>query len=92
MSVQKGGRKTFNKNKSYLLNCINDTTKYGTCYTILIKLLVEPRSGCETIVLRLSVCLSVCVSVCPSAKTLKWYNIVNSQYIAIQLYTRVDTP
>ena len=37
--------------------------------------LVEPRSGCETIVLRLFVCLCVCV--CPSAMTLKWHNIVN---------------
>ena len=49
-------------------------------------LLVEPRSGCETIVLRLFVCI------CPSAMTLKWYNIVNSQYIVIQLYRRVDIP
>ena len=33
----------------------------------LIALLVEPRSGCETIVLRLSVCVCVCecVSVRP---------------------------
>ena len=42
-------------------------------------LLVEPRSGCETIVLRL------CVCVCPSTMTLKWYNIVNSKYIVIKL-------
>ena len=49
-------------------------------------LLVEPRSSCETIVLRL------CVCVCPSAMTLKWYNIVNSQYIVIQFYRRVDIP
>ena len=62
-------------------------------------LLVERRSGCETIVLRLSVGLSMCVSVsvcvcvclCLSAMTLKWHNIVNFQYIAIQLYLRVDT-
>ena len=38
------------------------------------------------------VCVSVCVSVCPSSMTLKWHNIINSQYIAIQLYMRVDTP
>ena len=36
--------------------------------------------------------LSVCMCVCPSAMTLKWHNIVNSQYIAIQLYMMVDTP
>ena len=34
----------------------------------------------------LCVCLSVCRSVCPSAMTLKWHNIVNSQSTAIQLY------
>ena len=44
-------------------------------------LLAEPRSGCETSVLR----LCVCVSMYPSAMTLKWHNIVNSQYIATQL-------
>ena len=47
--------------------------------------------GCQTsltIVLRLYICLCVCVSV---RDDLKWHNIVNSQYIAIQLYTRVDT-
>ena len=39
-------------------------------------------------------CLSVdlCVCVCPSARTLKWHSIVNSYYIAIQLYRRVDIP
>ena len=35
---------------------------------------------------------SVCVYVCLSAMTLKWHNIVNSQYITIQLYMMVDTP
>ena len=47
---------------------------------------VEPRSGSETIVLRLSVCMYLCV--CPSELeiTLKWHDSVNSQYIAIQLY------
>ena len=50
-------------------------------------LLVEPRSDCETIVLRLPVC--VCVSV---REDLKWHNIVNSQYIVIALYMRVDIP
>ena len=46
--------------------------------------LVAPRSGCETIVLRLF--LSFCLM------TLKWHNIVNSQYIAMQLYMKVDIP
>ena len=34
----------------------------------------------------------VCLCVCPSSITLKWHNIVNFQYIAIQLYRtrRVD--
>ena len=36
--------------------------------------------------------ISICLCMCPSAMTLKWHNIVNSQYIAIQLYMRVDTP
>ena len=52
--------------------------------------------SCETIVVGLSVCLSVCVCVClcvcPSAMPLKWHSIVNSQYIAIQLYKRVYIP
>ena len=34
----------------------------------------------------------MCGRVCPSAITLKWHNIVNSQYIAMQLYMRVDIP
>ena len=42
-------------------------------------LLVEPRSGCETIVLRVYVCLCVCVP-------------ANFQYIEVQLNMRVDTP
>ena len=33
-----------------------------------------------------------CLSVCPSAITLKWHNMVNFQYIAIQLYRSVDIP
>ena len=38
-----------------------------------------------------SVCVSyMYVSVCPFAMTLKWHSIVNSQYITIQLYRRVD--
>ena len=32
----------------------------------------------------------VCLHVCPSAKILKWHNIVNSQYIDKQLHRRVD--
>ena len=42
--------------------------------------------------LRLSVCLPICVCLCLSAMTLKWHNIVSSQYIKIQLYRRVDIP
>ena len=38
------------------------------------------------------VCLFVCLCVRPFAITLKWHNIVNSQYIAIQLYKNVDIP
>ena len=34
--------------------------------------------------------MSVCLCVCPSERTLKWHNIVNSQYIAMQLDRRVD--
>ena len=44
------------------------------------QILWEP-CGCETIALRLAVCVFVCV--CLSAMILKWHNIVNSQYIAI---------
>ena len=62
--------------------------------------MVEPRSYCID-----DICVSVCMSVyvCPSAMTLEWdnianpnalqwHNIVNSQYIAIQFYRRVDIP
>ena len=47
------------------------------------------RNNCIEVV---CVCVCVCVYVCPSAVTLTWHNIVNSQCIAIQLYMRVDTP
>ena len=49
---------------------------------------------CMYVYVILFICLSVCVCVCaragPSAITLKWHSIVNSQYITIQLYIRVD--
>ena len=35
---------------------------------------------------------AVCLCVCPSAISLRWDNVVNSQYIAIQLSMRVDIP
>ena len=66
-----------------------------THFDLFFNLLVEPRSGCETLVLRLSVCsvcVPVCVSVRLSAMILKWHNIVNYKYTATPLYMRVDTP
>ena len=53
-----------------------------------IVLLVEPRSGCETIILRLCVCLYVCLGVCPSARS----KSISIQRISFKFYMRVDTP
>ena len=46
-------------------------------------LLVEPQSGSETIVFRLSVCLFVCLSV---RDDLTWDNIANSLSIVMKLH------
>ena len=93
--------------KVYILTWWRTVWSYDVLYVIYFDVvtyfpnfltsLIEPRSGCETIVLRLCVCVCVCVyvcvcvSVCPSAMTLRCHNIVNSQCIATQLHTKVDT-